>query len=114
MAERVPLQSIKHGDTWPGMTITIEIDGATPVVALSSVKMQFRKRKNSEGDAELSLASPATITITDADDWSVNIPAQVLDLEVGTWYWDVEFTDLSGVIRTPIEGTLSIDQDVTR
>jgi len=114
MAERVTLSSIKYGDTWPGMTITVEIDNATPPVALSSVRMQFRKRKNSEGDADLSLQSPATITITDADDWIVNIPAQVLDLGVGNWYWDVEFTDASGVIRTPIEGTLVIDQDVTR
>ena len=110
------LPAFTHGDTWDGVpTITITIDDAAPSTALSSVRMHFRTTAAQKGSPLLELTSAAgDITITSAANWIISIPAQSLDLPVGTLYYDIEFTDTAGTITTYLSGTITVAQDVTR
>jgi len=42
------------------------------------------------------------------------VPAEEVDPLVGDFYYDVQYKDTNGVIRTPIEGIVTFTRDVTR
>ena len=113
----ITLPSIVRGDTWDGLTITgVTIDGEAPSTELASVLIHFRTARTATGDAAhiLSSADEEELVIDDAATWTVTAPAQSLPLTAGKWYFDVQFTDDAGAVRTYLDGTLTIIQDITR
>ncbi len=104
------------GDTWKGFSVdSISIDGASPTANLASVKLQFRSETGELG-YELNTVSSVCkglIVIDDAAIWGVTINPVVLPLDAEMWWWDLEMTDVNGVVFTPLKGRLRITADIT-
>jgi hypothetical protein len=110
------LPSVTEGDTWVGVpSITIAINGDPPASSLARVAMQFRRR-HTDADALVSLhsGSGGGITIDDAAGWEIAVPPQVLTLDAGSYVYDLETEDATGVIRTYLAGRLTVLPQVTR
>jgi hypothetical protein len=113
---KISLSSHLKGDTWEQLTIgPILINGAQPLAAAASCKMQFR---NAAGVLGMTFSSSPgvgefPITIVNAATWHFLVPATIIDLSPGSWLWDFQITDVNGVIITPYNGKLTIVQDVT-
>lgn len=106
-----------RGDTWQGVdSMTITVNSAAPANSLSSVLTQFRRNRTATGEPllELSSADASEIVIDDADNWVIQFPPQQLSLPAGTFYYDIQFTDSSGAVKTYVSGTIVVQPDVTR
>lgn len=77
-----------------------------------SIKCQFRFGSKT-GIVQASLSESSGIVIYDTNKFSLLADNYIIDWAVGTYYYDIEFTDTDGVINTYLEGTLLITQDVT-
>jgi hypothetical protein len=83
---------------------------------LAGVSLQFR-RGSRRGTVGVELTEADGITITDAVDWEITIPAlapEDFDLAAGEWHWDLETTDDAGTVRTWLYGILTVEDDATR
>ena len=113
----ITLPPVVRGDTWDGFVVTgVLLDDAAPASALASALIHFREATDAEDPAghELSTDDAAELVIDDAAAWTLRAPAQSLPLAAGKWFFDIQFTDAAGDVRTYVSGTLTVLQDVTR
>jgi hypothetical protein len=104
----VALSSYSYGDTWNGIAeITVAVGGNPPASNLASVEMEFRSRAVPSKQAK-QLTSPSDITISDAVNWEISIPAQDLELTAGKYDWYLTTVDADGIRKTYIKGTLDV------
>lgn len=103
------------GDTFPGIgMIRIKISGEPPPNTLVSARLQFRSVLGSTGTPSLELSTDSGgIVITSSTLWEMNIPAFVVNLAAGTYYYDLETQDDEGTIRTYLKGSWTIINDTT-
>ena len=104
------------GDSWKGFSLdSITIDGSVPTVALASCRLQFRSKTGVMGFEYNSVADSCKglITIDTAATWAVTLNAAILNLDAGMWVWDLEMTDVHGVVITVLTGRLRIKADIT-
>ena len=105
-----------RGDTFNGIQFTL-IDYATSIaidLTGATIKTQFRKLKKT-GAIQLELNIGTGITVTDlVGGIFVFDSITSLNWSTNTYYYDVEVTLASGDIKTYIEGTLTIVEDVTK
>lgn len=107
------VEGMVEGDTWRGVpSLTVTIDDATPTSPLASVRMQFRKRTGSVVGDEMSTAN-GRIAILNAASWQVQIGPSAMNLEAGSWPFDIEFTAISGSVYTLLKGTLKVAAGIT-
>lgn len=107
------LSSHISGDTWNGLSISIQINDADPTYELESVKMQVRKSTFSKVLLEFSTDN-GKIVITDPVTWTFIIQSQVISLCPDTYIYDIQTIDANGAIKTYVNGTWTISGDVTR
>ena len=100
------------GDTFKDLQFTITLNDVTLDLTGYTIECKFRKGSKN-GLQILSIDSVSGITITDAVSGIFKIDAFTCDWAVDTYYYDIEFTDGSGVIDTYIEGRMKVVQDVT-
>ncbi|MCX6602549.1 MAG: hypothetical protein NTV52_03030 [Acidobacteria bacterium] len=106
------LTPVVYGDTWNGVSAAYTSTGNTFDSDLASVRMMFR---GEDGTLGLSLSSTSGIVINNANNYDFTVsPITPMTLEVGVWYWSIETTAASGVIKTYLAGTLEILKDATR
>lgn len=113
--QKLTLTPFTEGDTWDGIpSITITINGAQPSSALSVVTLRFKKSGGLLSDVvELTSATPAQITITNAATWTLTVPAQIVaDLTAGKWDWRMKFTDAAGKKRTYLADQITVLETV--
>jgi len=111
------LQAHYRGDVWKGLLGfgPITINGVPPATTLVSCRMQFRDREKLLG-YELNTSPAAgegTLVIDNSTTWVISIPKQLLPLEVGKWYWDIETIDSEGFPWTPFRGSIKVQEDVS-
>jgi hypothetical protein len=97
------------GDGLTPITITLDAD-----LTDASARIDFRKEKT--GDYALRLSTvDDTITIPagTAADGIIVIPAQIIDIDAGVYYYDLEVTPDQGLPKTWLQGTMTVLQDVT-
>lgn len=105
------MQPVPRGDQWTGVpTITIKVNGLVPAVPLASARMQFRKFDKLGAE----LSTGAGIDIVSAAGWELSIPAQSLPLGAGKWDYDLEAINTDGAVKTYVEGSINIKQDITK
>jgi len=63
--------------------------------------------------SSLTLEIGTGITVTDATAGEFKIDAFNVELSVGEYYYDIQFTNSSDVVKTYIAGTFNVLQDVT-
>jgi hypothetical protein len=86
-----------------------------PAAALAHARIQFR-RNSPTGAVGLEVTDEnGKLVIADAVAWKFSIPDTVAAPPLaGSYYWDLETVDESGVIKTYLEGVWEITQDTTR
>lgn len=86
--------------------VAIDLTGAT-------IAMMLRLVKDADPVA-LSLSSATSgITITDAVNGTWEVDEQVISIDAGTYFQDIQLTESSGRVSTFTAGTWNIIQDVT-
>lgn len=102
--------SFLQGDAFGGIpTFRIRVRGATPSVAVASVKWQF-KTDIYTTTISATIDSGSGITITDANLWTFSIPDQVIALNYSEtpYVWGMLFTDANGLLHTYLSGTATV------
>jgi hypothetical protein len=114
MPTQYTMPSHHKGDTFEALQFTLlETVGGAPI-DLTGVTIECIFRKgNKQGLPVKSIDTTSGITITDAVNGVFNFDAFILDWDAGLYYYDIEFTFTDGTIKTYIEGTIKINQDVT-
>lgn len=101
----------KKGDTFPGVSFTIEIDD-TPLDLSSSIIRMIVRDCNGINTLDLS-NSTSGITITDAPGGIFAVDEQIIDINPGAYSYDIQITLSDGRVKTWISGKWVITQDVT-
>jgi hypothetical protein len=103
------------GDTFDEVAFQLKINEAAVNLTGAVIKMQLRK-SYSDTVAALSLTSvsSAGITITNASEGRFKINAQIIDIEVYNYVYDIQITLSSGVVKTYVQGGFNITNEVTR
>jgi hypothetical protein len=108
----------KHitGDTWDGISsITILSQGSAINLTNCEVTVQIRSWEN--------LASPVVFEFSTVNNnllillpelGVINIPAQVVDIPVGLYKYDLKVKFPSGIIKTYLKGDWEIIPSITR
>lgn len=99
----------KRGDTWKGLTFTVDINGTVLDLSNYTIAMQV---KNSSNRILLNLTIGNGITMVDAVNGVFRIDPVITPNVIGTHRYDIEFTN-SGVVSTYVEGKFSINTDIT-
>jgi hypothetical protein len=96
-------------DTFEGVRFTLS--PATDLTG-ASIQTQFRKdSKNNPVAKDISIGSG--ITVEDLANGIFVWDAFVMELAVGTYYYDVQITFSGGDVKTYVEGTIQVTQDTT-
>lgn len=101
------------GDTWRGLTATIQVNGEVPEYPLSSVRMQVKKRTNSQHSIEFSTSDGSIVINGDPANWNFSVLPIVVNISPYVYLYDIQTTDTEGNIYTYIKGTWEILADVT-
>jgi hypothetical protein len=99
------------GDTFEGKVFTITVNGSPAGLLGATIKMDLRKDKKETTPLTLRLSTESGITILGED--SFQIDPQIIDIPAKEYVHDIEITYANGDIKTYIEGTWKILQDVT-
>lgn len=102
--------AFNEGDHFDGIEeIEVLDDGVPPTDNVASAIMQFRRTwEDAEVIAQLSSAD-AQITINDANLWTFTIAAQAITkLLRGDYVWAFRTTDVNGVKKTRLMGTIKV------
>jgi hypothetical protein len=116
----VNLPSHIKGDTFPkldffvGKVVVVDsVETEEPIDLTGAyILMQVRPKVNSEL-VYLELESGDGLTLTYPDFGRFEIDEQIIDIPVGTHYYDIEITLASGVKFTWFIGTWTITSDIT-
>lgn len=112
--KRIKLESVASGETWGGLTFTIDSSDDTDYgAALSRVRMTW---KDSSGAVALTLdsntAGQITINTATAYAWSFTVEPRTLSLTAGMYSWAIETTDADGTKdKDKLAGTQQITTD---
>jgi len=103
------------GDTFNEVAFEVKKNGTAINLTGATIKMQLRKQY-SDVSAVLSLTSvgSAGITITNATAGQFKINAQIIDIEVFNYVYDIQFTLSNGEVKTYVKGGFNVTPEVTR
>lgn len=113
MAETKNLATVRVGDTWDGLTATVNINGSPANLVGSQIHAWFR-RGSSLGNPNLKLSIGSGITLTGVPGQFTLDEIQQVNLEPGTYYYDVQIVFASGRRKTYMKGTWVIEKSETR
>lgn len=102
------------GDTFNGIEFTlIDSNSELPIdITDALITIQFKSHSKT-GLINVELNVGSGITITDAENGVFVIDSFLLDWQPKKYYYDVQITFPNGVVKTYIEGTFLVIQDVT-
>jgi len=108
--------NFKHikGDTFNEVPFELKINGSAVNLTGATIKMQLKKCATDVTPAlSLTSASSAGITITNAASGLFKINEQIINIEAYNYVYDMQFTLSSGEVKTYINGSFLIIQDIT-
>ena len=104
---------LRAGDTYDGFALALaDENGAIPLEG-AAVRMQwraFRKR----GALALDLQLGAGIEVSDALGGEIFVGPITVPAAPGQYFYDIEFTFADGTVRTWLEGTADVGEQVTQ
>jgi hypothetical protein len=100
------------GDTFRAVTMTLNINGSPEDLTLYTIKMELRK-DNHEGEVVHTASIGSGMTVGNPLTGQFRIDEFELPSQGGTYVYDIEFTNGSGIKRTYVYGTLRLDEDIT-
>ena len=111
--KNITLESVASGETWGGLTFTIDSSDDTAYAsALSRVRMSWRNSAGTIAQTLDSNVSGITIEVATAYAWSFTVEPSALALPAGFYTWAIEATDAASVIdKDLLSGTQQITTD---
>lgn len=103
----------RRGDTWGGLAMTVTVNGSVVDLTGCSIRMQCRKKYTPIKVYELSTAS-GDIELTDPTNGIFTILPKIVNFDASAYNYDIQFTFPSGLVRTYVAGTWTINQDITQ
>ena len=101
----------KRGDTFKGAIFTISLSGGGPLdLTDASIISQIKK----DCSDIASVFEFTDITITDPSNGEFQLEPVIIDLSPRDYVYDIQIITSDGIVRTPIEGTFTITNDVSR
>lgn len=103
---------ITRGDT-KSYTITVKDEQGNSLLE-PGTKLWFTvKRGFSEPDSQalIALAYPISSSLSD---YTITLDNNQTELDLGSYYFDIQFMKSTGEIYTPVKGKLQITYDVTK
>jgi hypothetical protein len=98
------------GTSWVGFEIDIEEDEPDAQAELTAVVMTFKTKPDLTGAAALTRSGGDGLTIVSASPpWKVGIDdIATVGLAAGVYFFDIKFTDSSGITEPLLRGTWRI------
>ena len=112
MASTYAFPTQYRGDTHDGTSFTVNVNAAPYDLTNVTITAKFKKDSKT-GPELLSLSEGNGITVTNAASGQFQIDAFIVDFPPGTHYYDIQFVQSDGVVKTYIKGTMPVEQDVT-
>ena len=102
-------------DTFDQVNFELKINGVAKNLTGAVIRMQLRTNPNDTTPA-LSLTSvgSAGITITSPTTGLFRINAQIIDIPVYDYEYDIEIRFADNTVKTYVQGIFSITQEITR
>jgi hypothetical protein len=105
----------KKGDTFDAVAFKFTVNSSDLNLTNCVLRMQLKKEYGGVEFLSLTSVANAGITITNAAQGRFQINQQVIDLNSGTYIYDIELKNLTtGVVKTYITGNFTITNDITR
>ena len=106
--QTVDLPAIYEGTTWEGInSIELDLPGGAPLSLVdAALSLTFRRVGERQVRHELEIGSG--IVVTDAALGLAQVPAQLLPLPAGRYYYEMILTQADGVVRALFIGVLEI------
>jgi hypothetical protein len=109
MTYNIPDQ--RRGDTWDGINkISITQNGIPVNLTNSFIKMDFRRNIDTPVIMTFSTENSG-ITITSVS--SIRVMPKVIEVPFAKYYYDLQVTFPTGIIKTYVSGTWNITPDIT-
>lgn len=103
------------GDTFNEVAFEVKKNGVALDLTGATIKMQLRKEYNDiTPTLALTSVSNAGLTITNATSGHFKINAQIINIEVFNYVYDIQFTLASGEVKTYVKGGFNVTPEVTR
>jgi hypothetical protein len=103
------------GDTFNEGAFEVKKNGTAIDLTGATIRMQLRKQYEDVTPAlSLTSASSAGITITNAASGLFKINAQIINIEVFNYVYDIQFTLSTGEVKTYVKGGFNVTPEVTR
>jgi hypothetical protein len=104
----------RQGDTWDGInSICIQVNGIPANLTGASIKADFRRSIDSP--VVLSFSSTnGSIIVTDASGGIIQFPPRLIKIPPGKYFYDLQVTYPTGVVKTYFSGTWIIISDFTK
>lgn len=101
------------GDTFPGVSFTITVNGSPLDLTNATVRLYLRNKYKILKHRFSTDVAIGGMTITDPTNGIVRLDEQIVDVAAGTYNYDLEITLVTGEVYTYVNGTWTILQDVT-
>jgi hypothetical protein len=103
------------GDTWYGIaSITFQRNGSAMDLTDALLEMQVRASLDSPVVLDLSTKNGSILINQPLSSGVVSIPAQIIDIPIGNYIYDLKLTLPTGEVKTYLNGSWSILSHVTR
>ncbi len=104
--------SARRGDTYNGVQFQYIINEVPKNLTGATIKIGFRQG-SANGQQVLVLSTGNGVTITNAAQGIFRIDPFIVLLPAGNYPYDIQLTDVAGVVKTYVSGTLKVIQDIT-
>jgi hypothetical protein len=102
------------GDTWAGLVVTYLDGGGLPIdITGCVIAMKFRYNCKTGTEVDELTTAGGEITLSDPTAGEFTIEPLDINWAIGEYYWDIQITYTDAVVKTYIQGTLKVVQDVT-
>jgi hypothetical protein len=102
-------------DTFDQVNFELKINNVAKNLTGAVIRMQLRTNPNDTTPAlSLTSVSGAGITITSPNTGLFKINAQIIDIPVYDYEYDIEIRFADNTVKTYVQGIFSITQEITR
>jgi len=114
VAAIIQIDNQYRGDTYDGVQFTLLNTEDSSPIDLTGVSIKIQFRYNSKiGGIQKEITDGNGVTISNAVNGVFSIDPFLIDWAPDIYYFDVQMTFTNGVVRTYIQGTIKVIQDVT-
>lgn len=103
---------ITRGDT-KSYTITVKNEAGVSLIE-PGTKLWFTVKRgynDADADALIALAYPVSSSLAD---YTITLDSTKTKLDLGSYYYDIQFMKTTGEIFTPLKGKFQVTYDVTK